>query len=243
MTFQGSCWFMHRKFFFEIGGEDEINYGWTGREAQEISLKTWLSGGRCVLDKNTWYAHYNKPKEEVVVSSSQKKKSVAFALDFWNNQWKGPRNLDWLYEKFSPVPVHQEKGEDLVKPLGINREGIYKIFAEKGYTKGVEVGVWDGTNASNMLDIVPGLKLGLVDMYKYFHGSQHRQGRFDKAKRRAHGKLDGKNVEWFEQSSAEAVSNFDDNTLDFVYIDCDHSYDFAMLDIIAGQGKSERAVW
>jgi glycosyltransferase involved in cell wall biosynthesis len=242
MTFQGSCWFMHREFFFEIGGEDEINYGWTGREAQEISLKTWLSGGRCVLDKNTWYAHYNKPKEEVVVSSSQKKKSVAYALDYWNNQWNGPRNLDWLYEKFAPVPVHVEREKEVkqesIKPTdGMARRHLYKLFAKNGFTKGVEVGVWDGTNAQNMMNIIPGLHLGLVDMFKRFKGSQHRQSRFDKARRRSHFKLDGKNVEWMEMSSEEAATKIPDKSLDFVYIDCNHSYDYAMQDIILWSRK------
>ena len=49
MTTQGSCWFMHKEFFDFIGGEDEDNYGTMGAEAQEICLKTWLSGGRFVL--------------------------------------------------------------------------------------------------------------------------------------------------------------------------------------------------
>ena len=38
MTFQGSCWFMHRERFVYFGGLDEVIYGSMGREAQEVSL-------------------------------------------------------------------------------------------------------------------------------------------------------------------------------------------------------------
>jgi len=237
MTFQGSCWFMEKSWFDFIGGEDDVNYGWTGREAQEISLKTWLNGGRCVLDKNTWYAHYNKPKEEVVVSKSQKKKSVAYALEYWNN-FKGERDLSWLYDKFAPVPVHVEFETVEEEPKkGMCREDIYRIFASKYYKLGAEVGVWDGSNAANILDLVPEVKLILVDMYKYFKGSQHRQPRFDKAKRRARKKVGNSNVQWLEMSSELASQQIPDGSLDFVYIDCDHSYDYAMQDIIMWSRK------
>lgn len=35
--------------------------GW-GQEDVEICLETWLHGGRCVVNKNTWYAHLFKGK-------------------------------------------------------------------------------------------------------------------------------------------------------------------------------------
>lgn len=104
MTSQGSCWFMHREWFEKIGGEDDTNYGWTGREAQEICLKTWLSGGRYALNRRTWYAHWDKPVEAVVTKSLEKAKSVAYATDFWITKWQGERDLNWLVEKFAPVP-------------------------------------------------------------------------------------------------------------------------------------------
>ncbi len=105
MTSQGSCWFMHKDWFDKIGGEDDINYGGMGREAQEICLKTWLSGGRYVLNRKTWYAHWSKPSEFVVTVPKEKEKSVAYAVDFWKNKWKGQRDLNWLVDKFKPVPT------------------------------------------------------------------------------------------------------------------------------------------
>lgn len=106
MTWQGSCWFMHRKRFEYFGGLDEVNYGAMGREAQEISLKAWLSKGRLVLDKNTWYAHWSKPKSTFPSMKDEKQKSMKYCQELWlNNKWSKQRyQLAWLYEKFAPVP-------------------------------------------------------------------------------------------------------------------------------------------
>ena len=62
MTFQGSCWFMRKAYFEQIGGLDELHYGKMGKEAQEISLKAWLSGGRVILNRNAWYGHWDKDR-------------------------------------------------------------------------------------------------------------------------------------------------------------------------------------
>lgn len=106
MTSQGSCWFMSRSWWDKIGGLDDQNYGGMGREAQEICLKTWLGGGRFVLDRNVWYAHWNKSKEHVLTVKSEKDKSVKYAVDFWmNDRWdKAIHPLSWLIERFKPVP-------------------------------------------------------------------------------------------------------------------------------------------
>jgi len=101
MTMQGSCWFMHREQFFKFGGLDEKNFGGMGREAQEICLKTWLSdGGRCVLDRNTWYAHWNKPKGHVLKSREEKKKSEEAILKMFTEE-----QVRQVVKRFEPVPT------------------------------------------------------------------------------------------------------------------------------------------
>jgi glycosyltransferase involved in cell wall biosynthesis len=60
MTAQGSCWIMSKKHFENIEGLDEKAYGSFFLEFQEISFKTWLSGGAVMVNKNTWYAHWHK---------------------------------------------------------------------------------------------------------------------------------------------------------------------------------------
>ena len=241
MTFQGSCWFMHKEWFEKIGGEDDINYGWTGREAQEISLKTWLSGGRCILNRNTWYAHWNKPKQHLVVSVPEKKKSVAYAYTYWMYKWKGPRDMNWLVDYFKPVPTWHDDKEKSPKILpGIGRKHLYKKFAKMGFTKGAEIGVWDGFNAKSMLKLIPGLHLYLVDPYKYYKSLPRLKDRYSKAKGRAHRNLGKSNVTWLEEMSARAANRVENGSLDFVYIDGNHMYEYALLDIMVWEKKVRR---
>lgn len=107
MTSQGSCWFMHRQRFFDLGGLDDINYGTMGREAQEVCLKAWLSGGRYVLNRNTWYAHWSKPSIDYPGRSVERAKSIEYATHVWKqNLWPmQTRKLAWLVDKFAPVPT------------------------------------------------------------------------------------------------------------------------------------------
>lgn len=97
MTMQGSCWFMEKAWFESIGGEDDVNYNGSGREAQEISIKTWLAGGKCVLDRNVWYGHWRKPAGNSTVRRANRGKSKKYIMERY-------KDLQWLVEKFAPVP-------------------------------------------------------------------------------------------------------------------------------------------
>lgn len=55
-TFQGSCYFMERDYFLELGLFDE-GFGPFWNEAQEIGIRVKADGGRIVRNKHTWYAH------------------------------------------------------------------------------------------------------------------------------------------------------------------------------------------
>jgi hypothetical protein len=106
MTISGSGWLMLRKQFERWGGLDEENYGTFGQEGAEISLKTWLSGGDVLVNRNTWYAHWNRGKAPYALGQHQVRKSVDFSWDFWtNNRWEQQTHaFRWLIEKFAPVP-------------------------------------------------------------------------------------------------------------------------------------------
>jgi len=56
-VFQGSCYFMTKAFFNQLGLLDDKNFGKLGSEALEISLKCRHAGGRVIVNKSTWYAH------------------------------------------------------------------------------------------------------------------------------------------------------------------------------------------
>lgn len=109
IIFQGSCWFIHKSYFEHIGG---FNEKWTimWQEALELSFKTWLSGGRVVRNKKTWYAHLHKNKKTggrgFRLSKRQQYKMKDISIDYWmNNKWEGQtKDIKWLIDKFSPMP-------------------------------------------------------------------------------------------------------------------------------------------
>lgn len=121
MSFQGSCWFMTTNHYLNrLGGMSEEGYGQFVREAQEIGLKTWLSGGRVYTNKNTWYAHLHKGKKYgrgYRLDSQEMKDGNAYCDDFWfNNKWdKAKYDLAWFIERFMPVPGWDEKQIEMVR--------------------------------------------------------------------------------------------------------------------------------
>jgi len=115
MTFQGSCWFMPTVLFEKIGGEDE-QYGTSGKEAQELGNKVWLSGGRVARHTGTWYAHHSF-KRSYSLPNSEREKSRDRAIDIWtNDKWPGAtRKFQWLIDKFKPPGWAITEGEKVMK--------------------------------------------------------------------------------------------------------------------------------
>ena len=119
MSLQGSCFILTRKKYWELGVCDE-NFGSWGSQGIEVAVKTWLSGGRVMINKKTWYAHMFRTQGgdfsfPYPLSGTDQKKAQDFARDlFFNNNWpKQKRPLSWLVEKFWPVKGWSE--EDLQK--------------------------------------------------------------------------------------------------------------------------------
>jgi len=114
IAFQGSCWFMHKKRFFEIECLEEKPLR---QEAEELCLKVWLSGGRVIRNKKTWYAHLHKGKKygkSFGLSKRQIVETEMYYNDLWmNNKWPGQtRTIEWLIDKFWPLDGWPEDWKD-----------------------------------------------------------------------------------------------------------------------------------
>jgi glycosyltransferase involved in cell wall biosynthesis len=119
MSLQGSCFLMTRDKYWELNICDEAMGSW-GSQGIEVACKTWLSGGRVIVNHDTWYAHmfrtqggdfsFPYPQKESKVQEAKKK-----AKDiFFNNKFdKQILPTSWLIEKFWPVKGWSE--EDLIK--------------------------------------------------------------------------------------------------------------------------------
>jgi len=111
MSLQGSCFLVTREKYFELDLCDEAHGSW-GQQGTEVACKTWLSGGRVVVSKKTWYAHlfrtqggdFGFPYPNPGISKARE-----YSQDLWlNDKWeKATHPLSWLIERFSPVPDWQ----------------------------------------------------------------------------------------------------------------------------------------
>lgn len=102
-----------------------------------------------------------------------------------------------------------------------------------GFTKGAEIGVEQGKFSEYLLKTVPNLKLYCIDFwqrYRLWRGMK-RQWRQDAYYEEVKVKLAPYNCEIIKATSMDAVKTFADESLDFVYIDANHNYEFVRDDI------------
>lgn len=107
MTFQGSCYFMKKSYWVPL---DSTKYGPFTHESQEISMRAWLSGGRVVVNKNTWYAHLHKGKtygtgygfsnEQWKAWGENHERGRTYCMDYWINTKDYEYDFEWLIDKF-----------------------------------------------------------------------------------------------------------------------------------------------
>jgi len=138
MSLQGSCWMLTRDKYWELNVCDE-EFGSWGSQGIEVAVKTWLSGGRVMVNKKTWYAHMFRTQGgdfgfPYHISGSQQEHAKKYARDlFFNNNWpKQVRPLSWLVEKFWPVKGWSD--EDLAKL----KENTFKFNPSTPDTKTAE---------------------------------------------------------------------------------------------------------
>lgn len=119
MSAQGSCYFLHREYFDWLELMDVENYGDFGCEFQEVGLKCWLSGGRVVRNKKTWYAHLHKGKvygRGYPLSKRNYQKAVDYARTWMyvKRRWhKQTLDFEWLIDKFTPVPEWPDRWKEI----------------------------------------------------------------------------------------------------------------------------------
>lgn len=115
LSLQGSFFMSTRQKYWELelSGEDIGSWGGQGIE---VSMKMWLSGGRVIVNHNSWYAHCFRTKGEIfgfpypqsgkhVSRTKQRVKDI-----FWSHGFKGQKYpISWALDKFWPIPGWTEE--------------------------------------------------------------------------------------------------------------------------------------
>lgn len=118
-------------------------------------------------------------------------------------------------------------------PIGVKANGrdtLAVLFAKLGYTVGAEIGVKKGLFSKVLLDANPKLRLFCVDTWGIENDGY--AGRHSRNFRHAKALLAGCNVTFIQKTSSDALADFADESLDFVYIDANHTFDYCCPDII-----------
>jgi len=110
----GACWFMHTEQYWKQEGLDEAHGSW-GQVGVETSCKAWLSGGKLLTTKKTWFSHLFRTKRKILsfpyqISGNDQERARVYSKELWlNDNWpKAKYPLSWLVDRFSPVPDWHE---------------------------------------------------------------------------------------------------------------------------------------
>lgn len=124
----------------------------------------------------------------------------------------------------------------------ITRKWLPALFASRGYTHGAEVGVWHGGFSQKLCAANPKLHLICVDAWEAFHGDQSRppyktEQSMRDAEAAARRDLKPYGCDIRKGASVAIAATVPDRSLDFVYIDADHSYQAVLDDLRAWTPK------
>lgn len=108
-----------------------------------------------------------------------------------------------------------------------SRERLGDVFREAGLNRGAEIGVKKGEFSVVLCEKNPNIELYCIDCW--LGDRQHRHNRY---LRMARKQLEPYNATLIRKTSMEALDDFADESLDFVYIDANHSFDYCCPDII-----------
>lgn len=135
--------------------------------------------------------------------------------------------LEYIYENLNPQ--QGRKMPDVIHD--INRVTTAQALADLGFKVGAEVGVAQGNHAAILCENIPDLKLYCIDVWKRYKGYLEYTNRIVKYHHQALRVLAPYDCEFIKKFSMDAVTDFEDRSLDFVYIDAAHDFKNVACDI------------
>lgn len=134
-------------------------------------------------------------------------------------------------------------GHQPVKIDTIGRVGLASLFAELGYGEGAEIGVDRGAFSEILCQANPKLHLTSIDSWSFtslanpVYSRSSMQKQYEEHYQDALQRLAKYNCTIIRKESLLAVKNFNDRSLDFVYIDANHDFPNIANDLYSWEKK------
>jgi len=139
-----------------------------------------------------------------------------------------------LHKYFTDQNMIRGNDRSPIRVMGFQRTHLYSLYHTLGYTKGAEIGVRWGKNAIDMCEAIPSLDLIAIDPWcdysdvdKILTDEKH-----ERMFKKAQTVLAPYNITFMRMKSMDAVVHVQPESLDFIYIDGNHCFDYIMEDLI-----------
>ena len=120
----GSGWMVNREYYLEtLGGFPTKDPYGHAQEPAWLALRTWLKGGKVMVNKKTWYAHMHQ--DNSVKGYHYTREQEKYSYDWTAKHWMGDKepdlvhNIEWFIEKFN-MPTWPENWRTLLKEWRTN---------------------------------------------------------------------------------------------------------------------------
>ncbi len=143
------------------------------------------------------------------------------------------KTLDGVCDFFRIHPERLATSPVLIEDA--NRTNMAACFGALGFRTGAEVGVESGRFSQELCENNPGVHLLCVDAWAAYSGYREHvtQSKVDGLFAAAQERLKPYRVTFKRAFSVEAAATVPDGSLDFVYIDANHSFQYVVADIAA----------
>lgn len=126
--------------------------------------------------------------------------------------------------------IHQN---NIIEILGENRSSFANLLALLGFNVGAEVGVESGLYSEELCKANPNIKLYSIDAWAAYGDYRNHvpQEQMDKMMADTIERIKPYNALAIKGYSLDVVKEFQDNSLDFVYLDANHQYQHVVNDM------------
>ncbi len=136
-------------------------------------------------------------------------------------------SLDYIINKY-----HLDKNaKSPIQIPNVGRDDLAELFKELKFKVGAEIGVASGLYSEILCQANPGLELYCVDPWANYKGYGGFKGVMTQNYQEAKKRLSGHNCHFVRKFSLEAAKDFEDESLDFVYIDGNHKFQNVVNDL------------